>query len=207
MKSNYLILAIFQLIFINSSLAFEDEYFNANFANSSFMIRTNPIDNSLFIYKGNSLVLKASNFTIDGYSTLKEIKPSSDGFTIVNKGNSFSGQFEIYISYENNEFIVRKTKSYISYVSDGIFSITKKCQKNTNILLEGASVSDLEPLLFLENDKEFNKYCHIDVDSEYNLSWIEKRFKLKEAPIRKNLFINLYALYPIKRKTKSIIII
>ncbi|WP_052131780.1 hypothetical protein ABF162_20905 [Vibrio coralliilyticus] len=202
MKSNYLILAIFQLIFINSSLAFEDEYFNANFANSSFMIKTNPIDNSLFIYKGNSLVLKASNFTIDGYSTLKEIKPSSDGFTIVNKGNSFSGQFEIYISYENNEFIVRKTKSYISYVSDGLFSITKKCQKNTNILLEGASVSDLEPLLFLENDKGFNKYCHIDVDSEYNLSWIEKRFKLKEVPIRKNLLINLYALYPIKKENQ-----
>ncbi|MER2496134.1 hypothetical protein ABS858_08525 [Vibrio neptunius] len=202
MKSIYVILVLFQLIFINSSLAFEDEYFHANFENSSFIIKTNPIENDLFIYRDNSLFVKASNFTVDGYSIFKEIKTTSDGFIITNRGNGFSGQFDIYIKYESGRFKINKTKSYISYVSDGIFSITKKCQKNTNILLEGASVFDLEPFLSMEGDKGFNDYCHINVDSDYKLSWIEERFRLKEIPISKNLLINLYTLYPIKKENQ-----
>ncbi|WP_052707873.1 hypothetical protein [Vibrio neptunius] len=202
MKSIYVILVLFQLIFMKSSLAFEDKYFHANFENSSFIIKSNPIENDLFIYKENSLFVKASNFTIDGYSVFKEIKTTSDGFIITNRGNDFSGQFDIYIKYESGRFIITKTKSYISYVSDGIFLVTKTCQKDTNILLEDAMVSDLEPFLSVEGNKSFNDYCHVDVDSDYGLSEIERKFSQKEVVISQNILRLLITLYPIKKENQ-----
>ena len=44
------------------------------------VIMTSSTQNSLKIYKSNDLILSSSNFTVDGYSTLKNIKKSDYGF-------------------------------------------------------------------------------------------------------------------------------
>jgi hypothetical protein len=148
-----------------NSFAFEDKEFflDINHDSVNEKIISNPIENYLYIYdnKGN-IVVKTTNFTVDGYSTFKEIVSTKDGFYIVNKASGFDSTFNIYISLEKSIFTVKKIESSYNDVSDGIFSITQNCTKNVNSLLDDIDISSLEPLLS-GNEKDLDRYCKTKV--------------------------------------------
>jgi tetratricopeptide (TPR) repeat protein len=187
-----------------NSFAFEDKEFflDINHDSVNEKIISNPIENYLYIYdnKGN-IVVKTTNFTVDGYSTFKEIVSTKDGFYIVNKASGFDSTFNIYISLEKSIFTVKKIESSYNDVSDGIFSITQNCTKNVNSLLDDIDISSLEPLLS-GNEKDLDRYCKTKVFTENNLLWFEKSIKNKEVVINNNFIEYLTKSHPISKSNQ-----
>lgn len=165
-------------------------------------IATSNFDDYLNIYKNGILILNSSNLIIDGYSILKEIENSDNGFIIVNQGNNFDAEFKIYVNYKNKEYIIEHIDSYLNFISNSVFSISIVCKKDVHYFLADTTGSDLEPFILSQDNEQFDVFCSKTTFTSKKLSWFEKSIKERNIPINGTLIQDMVETYPISKSNQ-----